>query len=57
MKSNYKGIFVCKRNIKDLKIKINYIIKNYSKIQIKMYKNKLITKKKFQRKLISFLNV
>jgi len=57
VKSNYKGIFVCKRNIKDLKIKINYIIKNYSKIQSKMYKNKLIAKKKFQRKLISFLNV
>ena len=33
------------------------ILKNYSKIQKEMNKNKLMTKKIFQRKLTNILNV
>jgi glycosyltransferase involved in cell wall biosynthesis len=41
------GIFICKRNPKDLKNKINYIYKNYSKIVKNISKNILPTKKVF----------
>jgi glycosyltransferase involved in cell wall biosynthesis len=41
------GIFICKRNSKDLKNKINYIYKNYSKIVKNISKNILPTKKVF----------
>ena len=41
------GIFVCKRNSEDLKNKINYICKNYSKIVKNISKNILPTKKVF----------
>jgi len=56
VKNKFKGIFVCGRNSDDLVFKIKYIIKNYQKIQKKMNKNSLITKKYFQKKFIDILN-
>ena len=41
------GIFICKRNSKDLKNKINYIYKNYPKIVKSISTNILPTKKVF----------
>jgi glycosyltransferase involved in cell wall biosynthesis len=41
------GIFICKRNPEDLKNKISYIYKNYSKIVKSISKNILPTKKVF----------
>jgi glycosyltransferase involved in cell wall biosynthesis len=46
-----KGIFVCKRNSKNLENKILYIYKNYSKIQKNISKNNLPTKKIFLQNL------
>tara|TARA_A100001011_G_scaffold95426_1_gene100313 strand:+ start:801 stop:1799 length:999 start_codon:yes stop_codon:yes gene_type:complete len=57
VKSGFKGIFICERNTINLKNTINHILKNYSKIQKEMNKNKLMTKKIFQRKLTNILNV
>ena len=57
VKSGFKGIFICERNIINLKNTINHILKNYLKIQKEMNKNKLMTKKIFQRKLTDILNV
>ena len=57
VKSNFNGIFVCKRNIKDLNNMVNYIIKNYSKIINNMTKNQLPTKKDFQKNLLNIVNV
>jgi len=45
------GIFICKRNSRNLKDKILYIYKNYSKIQKNISKNKLPTKKNFLQNL------
>jgi glycosyltransferase involved in cell wall biosynthesis len=56
VKSNFKGIFISKRNIKDLKKTIKYILKNYPKIQKQMSQNILETKKNFQKKLIDILH-
>ena len=52
----YKGIYVCERSSDKLKKKIEYILKNYKKIQIKMKKNILGDKKDFQNKLIKSIN-
>ena len=57
VKKNYEGIFICDRNYYSLKKKIDFIIKNYIKIQNKMKKNKLETKRLFQSQLIKILNV
>jgi glycosyltransferase involved in cell wall biosynthesis len=46
-----KGIFICKRNSKNLENKILYIYKNYSKIQKNISKNNLPTKKIFLQNL------
>ena len=56
VKLNFKGIFVCDRNIISLKKKINFIMNNYKKIQFDIKKNKLPTKKNFQNKLTNILN-
>lgn len=56
VKLNYKGVFICNRNPKDLEKKINYILKNYSKIQKNMKTNILPTKNFFQKKLIDILD-
>ena len=51
-----EGIFISKRNEKSLLETINFIIKNYSKIQEKMKKNKLPTKQDFISKLSNILS-
>ncbi len=56
VKSNLEGIFICKRKSSSLEKKIKDILKNYSKIQKKMKKNILPTKKSFQMNLINILD-
>jgi glycosyltransferase involved in cell wall biosynthesis len=57
VKLNYKGIFICDRNVFSLKKQINFIIKNFEIIKNDMNKNKLPTKKSFQKELLNILNV
>ena len=45
------GIFIAKRNEKSLDEKINYIIRNYKKIQKEMMRNKLPTNQEFLEKI------
>ena len=45
------GVIICKRDIKDLEQKIDYIVKDYSKIQEEIKKNKLPFKKDFLSEL------
>ena len=52
-----KGIFVCKRNEKSLRKTINYILKNYSKIQIQIKKNFFFTKKNFMEELVNSIKL
>ena len=56
VKLNFKGIFVCDRNIFSLEKNIKFIIKNYNKIQLEMTKNNLPTKKNFQKQLLKIIN-
>ena len=49
-----KGIFVCKRNEKSLRKTINYVLKNYSKIQIQIKKNFFFYKEKFYGRIGEF---
>ena len=51
VKSKFRGVYSCNRNSRDLRKLINYIMKNYHKIQKLLKKNKIFTKKKFQKKL------
>jgi glycosyltransferase involved in cell wall biosynthesis len=51
VKKNFYGVFVCKRDPKELENMIEFIIINYKKIQNKMLQNKLPTRKMFQNKL------
>ena len=51
VKRDRNGVFVCNRNVEDLKKTIDYILKNYSKIQDEIKKNKLPTKEDFLREL------
>ena len=51
VKRNFYGIFVCKRNSLDLKKKINFIMNNYFQISENIRKNRIATKKEFQKKL------
>ena len=53
---NREGIFVSKRNAKSFVETINFIIKNYAKIQERMKKNKLPTKKDFISQMSNILN-
>ena len=53
---NKEGIFVSKRNAKSLVETINFIIKNYAKIQEKMKKNKLPTKQVFISQITQVLS-
>ena len=57
IKLNFKGIFVCDRNVFSLEKKIKFILKNFSTIQSEMKKNDLTTKEIFQSNLIKILNV
>ena len=56
VKLNFKGVFICKRKSSSLEKKIKDILKDYSKIQKKMKKNVLPTKKSFQINLINILD-
>ena len=56
VKLNFKGIFVCDRNISSLEKNIKFIIKNYNKVQLEMKKNNLPTKKNFQKQLFKIIN-
>jgi glycosyltransferase involved in cell wall biosynthesis len=51
VKSKFKGIFVSKRNYKNFKKKIDFIINNYQKIINDIKKNKIPSKSQFQKKL------
>ena len=57
VKREREGVFVCKRNIQDLKIKIDYIMSNYDLIQSKIEKNKLPSRKSFLKELESLINL
>ncbi len=48
-----EGIFVCKRNEKNIRETINYILKNYKKIQKKIIENKFYTKNDFKTELLN----
>ena len=48
---NKKGIFVSKRNSKDLFKTINYVKQNYLKIQEEMKQNRLPTNKDFIKEM------
>jgi len=56
VKLNFEGIFICKRNNSSLEEKINYILRNYLRIQKKMKKNILPSKANFQKELIKILD-
>ena len=56
VKFNFRGVYVCERNVKSLKNIIKYILKNYKEIQIDMKKNNLKTKKSSQNNLLKILN-
>ena len=49
------GIFVCKRNLASLKKNIDYINKNYKKIQNKIKKNYFYTKKNFKNEFLNYI--
>lgn len=49
---NRKGIFVCKRNEKNIRETIDYILKNYKDIQKKITKNNFYTKDNFKKELL-----
>ena len=51
-----KGIFVAKRNKKNLLETISYIKKNYEEIQKTMEQNRLPSKKKFLRELENLIS-
>ena len=53
---NREGIFVSKRNAKSFVETINFIIKNYAKIQERMKKNKLPTKQEFISRMSNILS-
>lgn len=55
VKNTYKGIFCCERNVFDFQKKIKYISTNYKNIQKKMLKNKINTKKDFQKNILNLI--
>ena len=55
VKNMYKGIFCCKRNDYDFQKKIQHISTNYKDIQKKMMKNKIFTKKDFQKNILDLI--
>jgi len=52
LKKRNKGVFVSKRNFENLNIKLNYIIKNYKKIQKDIKSNKKVTFNIFSKSFI-----
>ena len=55
--NNKKGIFVINRSLEKLTETVNYIMKNYKKIQTDMEKNNLPTKKVFFKKFSEILDL
>ena len=53
---NRNGIFICKRNKKNIDETINYIFKNYKKIQKEISKNNFYTKDNFKKELLELTN-
>jgi len=53
---NREGIFVSKRNTKSFLETINYVMKNYEKIQERMKKNKLPSKEEFISRMTNILS-
>ena len=49
------GIFVCKRNARSIKKKVEYIFKNYNKIQKKIKNNYFFTKKNFEGEFLDLI--
>ena len=52
-----KGIFVCKRNERSLRKKINHILENYTEIQKDIKKNFFYTKSNFMRELLNSIKI
>ena len=50
---NRKGIFVCKRDTKNIKKKISFILKNYKNIQKMISTNYFFTKDSFKKELLN----
>mgnify|MGYP001208307927 CR=1 FL=1 len=55
--NNKNGIFVSKRDLNSLKETINYIIDNYEKIQLEIFKNLLPTKKSMLKQISDIIGV
>ena len=55
VKQNFKGVYVSQRNYIDLKKKILFITKNYKSINKEISRNKINTKKDFQKNLLRIL--
>lgn len=53
---NRNGIFICKRNKKNIDRTINYIFRNYKKIQREISKNNFYTKDNFKKELLELTN-
>mgnify|MGYP001267099784 FL=1 len=53
---NRNGIFICKRNKRNIDKTINYIFKNYKKIQKEISKNNFYTKDNFKKELLELTN-
>ena len=53
---NRNGIFICKRNKRNIDKTINYIFKNYKKIQREISKNNFYTKDNFKKELLELTN-
>ena len=56
LSKNNKGVFVSKRNFKSFKNKVNFILKNYYKIQNSIKKNKKITSSSFDQSFLKYFN-
>ena len=48
-----EGIFICKRNEKNIRETINFILRNYKNIQRKINKNNFYTKENFKNELLN----
>jgi len=52
--NNRRGIFVCKRDEKNIRKTINFIFKNYENIQKMISKNNFYTKDNFKKELLNY---
>jgi glycosyltransferase involved in cell wall biosynthesis len=51
-----KGVYICERKLSSLSKKVNFIIKNYRKIQETIKKNNFPLKDEFQKKFLNIIN-